>query len=177
MHTHTHTHTHTHIHTHTHTPYTHMHTPHTHSQHTHLHASKEWTLPEQGLYQMHIIDHRNFKSIGPTVHVPVSIFDSTVCTNTQPLPHSPTNITHTHPHTNITLTQTPISQLHPHWYPTHPHTHTDPHLSHMHTERRRDEGLVRGRGLAQPHLHALWTKLMLVWILAGREWSYLHLVN
>jgi len=65
----------------------------------------------------------------------------------------------THSHTDILPTGIP------HNHPTHPNTHS----SHTHPERSRDEGLVRGLGLARPHLHALWTKLMLILILAGRE--------
>ena len=142
-----------------HAPYKHMHTPHTHSQHTYLQASKQWTLPEQGLSQICIIYHRNLKSGGPMEHVHV------------PFPY----LTHSKHQHSATPTST-------HQYPTHSHTdilptgiphnhpiHTNTHSSHTHPQRSRDEGLVRGLGLARSHLHALWKMLVLIWILAGRE--------
>ena len=162
--THSTHHTNTHAHT-ARTIQTHMHTPHTHSQHTYLYASKQWTLPEQGLSQICIIYHRNTKirrSNGTCTCTSFHIWP-TVSTNTQPHQHSATpTSTHQYPtHSHTDILPTGIPHNHP--------IHTNTHSSHTHPQRSRDEGLERGLGLARSHLHALWKMLVLIWILAGRE--------
>jgi len=156
----------THIHTRTctHMAYTHaMHTQHapykhTYTHHTHIHNIHTYMHLNSGLSQnkacpkfriINLPQKWNMYQFPYLTHYKHQ--HSATPTSTHQYP--------THSHTDILTTGIP------HNHPTHPNTHS----SHTHPERSRDEGLVRGLGLARPHLHALWTKLMLILILAGRE--------
>ena len=165
----------------------HAHTTH-HSQHTKRTHLNSWLSPRTRIVQIHNHLPKKFQikrshayGTGNSVHIQLQCMHqhSATPTHARTPTHTSTHQYPTHTHTNIPLTPTPISQPHPHRYPSHPHTlvsqpptlstHIHTHSSHTHPERKRDEGLVRGRGLVQPHVHALWTNLVLIWILAGRE--------